>query len=325
MSTAVVSYALNDRPGVSAATRERVLRVAEEFGWRPSVAARSVRGGPRTVGLAVTDAPGGIARDAAFLEFISATTAALATRGLALTVHVSDGSDSDANACREWWAERRFDAVVVPDVRVDDARVAGLQAVGAPTVVLAPWPAADGVASVHLGEADVATAVGSAVLDLGHRRVAMVTGPMHLVNTVDRVAQLRREVILAGGQLAHRETDATVDGAAAATHSLLNEPEPPTVIVFDSDTGALAGLDVARRCGLNVPWDLSVVAIGDSGLCRLATPPITVVPVPMAELGAAAGRAVLAVLDGVGGHAEVVPVTRGVRRGSTSPVVATTP
>lgn len=323
VSTAVVSYALNDRPGVSAATRERVLRVAEEFGWRPSIAARSVRGGPQTVGLTVSGAPGTIAHDPAFLDFVSAVTDVLGERGLTLAMHVAECAEETARTFRTWWAERRFDAMIVPDVRVDDPRVIGLCRVGAPTVALAPWPVTEGLASVWLDEDDVAARAAAAVLELGHRRVAAVTGPMTMLRTRLRVDALRRTVTEHGGQLDHRAADASVDGAAAATHALLTGPEPPSAIVYDSDTGALAGLDVARRCGLQVPWDLSVVAVGDSALCRLSTPAITVLPMPMAALGTAVGRATQAVLDGVGGYRGVVPVSGLVRRGSTGPCVLT--
>lgn len=323
VSTAVVSYALNDRPGVSAATRERVLRVAEEFGWRPSVAARSVRGGPQTVTLAVSGAAGSIAHDPDFLEFVSAVTDVLHERGLTLAMHVAERAEDTGRTFRTWWAERRFDAVIVPDVRVDDPRVVELCRIGAPTVVMAPWPAVAGLASVYLDEDAVAARVGAAVLELGHRRVAAVTGPTDLVRTRLRVDALRRTVADLGGRLEHRAVDASVDGAAAATHALLTAPEPPSAIVYDSDTGALAGLDVARRCGLQVPWDVSVVAVGDSALCRLSTPAITVLPVPMAALGSAVGHAAHAALDGLTGHRAVVPVAGLVRRGSTSPCVLT--
>ena len=83
VSIAVVSYALNGRPGVSAATRERVLRVADEFGWRPSAAARSMRTGPRAIGLVFDrGAAGPVAQATGVLEFIISLQEVLATRNL---------------------------------------------------------------------------------------------------------------------------------------------------------------------------------------------------------------------------------------------------
>lgn len=324
VSTAVVSYALNDRPGVSAATRERVLRVAEEFGWRPNAAARSVRSGPRTVGLVVADRPGTVARDPAFLDFVASARRALAERDLTLTVQVVDPADDVARTYRAWWEERRFDVVLVPDPVADDARVAALVRVHAPVVVIGPSPAGDGLASVAFDEEGVAAGIMTTVAGLGHRSVACVTGPLELRGNAVRTEALSRAAAQLGVTVHHRETDASPEGAAAATYALLTGPEPPSVVVYDGPAAAVVGLDVARRCRLRVPWDVSIVSIGDSSLCRLASPPITVVPLPVPELGAAAGRAVLALLDGDEGHRSLVPVGGLVLRGSTCPF-ATSP
>ena len=51
--------------------------------------------------------------------------------------------------------------------------------------------------------------------------------------------------------------------AAAATWNLLNAAQPPSAIVYDTDSMAVAGLDVARRVGLRIPWDLSILACND--------------------------------------------------------------
>lgn len=320
VSTAVVSYALNDRPGVSAATRERVLRVAEEFGWRPDVAARSVRGGPRTVGLVIVDRPGTLARDPGFLDLVGNARCVLAERGLTLAVQLVDAGDDVAQTYRQWWAERRFDVVVVPDLAVDSPRVAALARVRAPAVVLGPYPGPDAPSAVWFDEDQVADAALSGVVGFGHTAVATVTGPlaMHAVRArAEALARMGQEL---GIRIVQQETDATPEAAAAATCALLAD-HPPSALVYDGAAAALAGVEVARRRGLRVPWDLSVVAIGDSALCRLASPPITVVPLSLSALGAAAGRAVLAVLDGGPARRDVVPVGGLVLRGSTCPHV----
>lgn len=322
VSTAVVSYALNGRPGVSAATRERVLRIAEEFGWRPDVAARSVRGGPRTVGLIVADRPGTVARDPGFLDLVEGARAVLAERHLSLVVQLVDAAEDVARTYRQWWAERRFDVVIVPDVLADKPRAAALARVRASAVLLGPCSGPDVPTAVWFDEDQVASAALSGLAGLGHRDVAAVTGPLSLHATCARAEALARVGAELGLRLVQRETDATPEAAAAATHALLTGPTPPSAVVYDGAAPALAGLEVARRCGLRVPWDVSVVAIGDSALCRLASPPVTVVPLGLGQLGAAAGRAVLAHLDGAPAHRESVPVGGLVLRGSTCPHVS---
>lgn len=321
VSIALVSYALNGRPGVAPATRERVLRVADEYGWRPSTSARSVRSGLRAIGLAVGREASGVARSASFLDLVTEAGDVLATRDLTLTLQVRAGGDAkaEAEAYRRWWAERRFDVVVVPDVLVDDPRVAMLHRIGAPAVVLAPADAASGLGSAAFDEGDAYARIGAYLGELRHRRVAVVTGPGTLHRTHVRLEALTAALAPFGGVAEHCPTDATGEEAATATASLLTSSAPPTAIVYDTDLMAVAGLDVARRFGCLVPWDVSVVSGSDSALCRLATPAITSLTSSMADLGAAVGRAVLGVLDG---HvpAEVVPADGIAVRGSTGPV-----
>ncbi|NNH06907.1 LacI family transcriptional regulator [Cellulomonas fimi] len=320
VSIAVVSYALNGRPGVSAATRERVLRVADEFGWRPSAAARSMRTGPRAVGLVVDRTVAGPAAHATgVLEFVTALQEVLATRNLALVLQIVDGPDAAVTVYGEWWAERRFDVMVVTEVLVEDPRIDALRRLRAPAVVVGGVPEEHDLASVRLDEADAFSRVARYLLELGHRNVAVVTAPAELARTRARVGALGRVLEPAGGRLQHEATSGTAEEAAVATRRLLTSGRPPTAVVFDSDQMAIAALDVARRTGLAVPWDLSVVAGSDSALCRLATPSVTTLPSAQRDLGLAAGEAVLAVLDGDARVRRELQVGGLAVRGSTGP------
>ncbi|MEU4392244.1 LacI family DNA-binding transcriptional regulator [Kribbella sp. NPDC023855] len=319
VSIAVVSYALNGRPGVSAATRERVLRIADEFGWRPNAAARSLRTGPRAAGLVLTREAGAAAHATSFLDFVSAVQDVVAERDIALLVKIVDSTEAAVATYRKWWAERRFDVMIVTDALTQDPRVDALRRMRAPAVVLAPSEFCQGLASVWLDEDAAYSSVGTYLVELGHRDVAAVTAPGGLHRTRLRLDVLTRVLDAVGGTLIHESTDATAEEAAATTKRLLTGPTPPSVIVLDSDQMAVAALDVARRLGLQVPWDLSIVAGSDSALCRLATPSITALPLPSGRLGTAVGRAVLAVLDGEPEYRWVEPIGGVAVRGSTAP------
>ncbi len=323
VSIAVVSYALNGRPGVSAATRERVLRVADEFGWRPSAAARSIRTGPRAVGIAVSGEASGIARAASFLDFMAATADVVAERRLTVSLAMTRSVAEAAETYREWWAARQFDVLVVPDPLVEDPRVEALRRVHASAVVLGPAVGPD-LASVSFDEEEAAHRLADYLLELEHRDIAVVTGPSEVQRTLVRNQALATRLTPAGVRLTFHPTNATAEEAAAATRTLLTGDPRPTAIVYDTDAMAVAGLDVARRSGVQVPWDVSIVATADSALCRLATPAITTLPMPLADLGTAVGRAVLAVLDGDTEATTVVPVGGLAVRGSTGPA-ATSP
>jgi len=322
VSTAVVSYALNGRPGVSAATRERVLRVADEFGWRPSAAARSMRTGSRAVGLVLDrSAVGTPAEASGGLEFVVALQEVLVTRDLALVLQVVDGPEAASALYAEWWAERRFDVMVVTEALEDDPRVDALRKLRAPAVVVGGAPGVDdnAVAAATVGDGEAMVRVGRYLLELGHRQVALVTGPADRHQTHVRAAALGHVLRTSDGSLLHEVTDGSPEAAAGVTRRLLTGGQPPTALVVGTDQMAVAALDVARRSGVSVPWDLSLVSANDSALCRLATPSITALPSVSVALGTATGQVVLDVLDGAQGPRRDVPVGALAVRGSSGP------
>jgi DNA-binding LacI/PurR family transcriptional regulator len=317
VSVAVVSYTLNGRPGVSDGTRDRVLRVAEEYGWRPSAAARSLRSAPRTVGLVLPADGGTFGGEDRLLRFVTALQAEVCASGVGVLLHVADGDDAAVRACRDWWAERQVYAVVVPDVRRDDDRLARLAALGVPAVALDGSPRA-ATPAVWADETAAFAGLGSYLTSLGHRRLARVTAGGHLAAAADREAALVAAAAAAGG------TAVTVPvadraGAAAATRRLLQDPDRPTAIVYDDDAAATTALDVARRLGVDVPWEVSVVAAVDSSRCGLGTPSVTALSRDHAAYGTAAGRLLLRLLDGREATAEQVPTPALRLRGSTAP------
>jgi DNA-binding LacI/PurR family transcriptional regulator len=148
VSIAVVSYALNGKPGVSPATRDRVLRIANEYGWRPSAAARSLRTSPKTVGLALVEGDSASTHSTHFIEFLAGVQEALATKQLSLTVHLVDTAQHAADLLATWWAERRFDAFLLTDVQSDDPRIATITKFSIPAVAVAHPQATHGTPCV---------------------------------------------------------------------------------------------------------------------------------------------------------------------------------
>lgn len=335
VSTAVVSYTLNGRRGVSPTTRERVLRVADELGWRPATAARSLRSGPAAAALVVVhDQPFGT-RAAFPLDLVAGALQTLGPDTLTLAVHVAESPAHAAQLMDRWWTERRYAAFVVTGVRVDDARLATLRSLPVPAVVVGT-PAEPSPATwrhVVLDDGEAFAQVAAFLADLGHRRIAMVAGSEHLLAPARRAAALESALAPYGIELRTVAGDGP-ERAAAALRPLLEAAGRPTAIVTDDDATAGLVLDVARRLGLGVPWDLSVVAGTDSPACYLTTPSLTAVPYPVEELGRATGRALRTALGAAvprraaAGAVEedvppsgVVPVGRLVVRGSTAPPI----
>ncbi|MET9644963.1 LacI family DNA-binding transcriptional regulator [Streptomyces syringium] len=305
VSESAVSFALNDRPGVSAATRARVRRVAEELGWQPSTAARALSGeGSATVGLVLARPARTLGVESFFLQLVSGVQEALAVRRLGLLFQVVEDLDAECAVYRRWWAERRVDGLLVVDPRDDDPRPALLDGLGLPAVVIG---ALDGVGEGPYGAisnlwADDTGGMASIVghlCDLGHRRIVHIAGLPELAHTRRRIDSLRAEADRrALPDVVSVTTDYSDAQGAAATRRVLAAAYPPTAIVYDNDVMAVAGLAVAAERKVSVPRQLSIVAWDDSVLCRNTHPPLTALARDTAGFGKRAAEQLIALLDG---------------------------
>ncbi|MFC7547541.1 LacI family DNA-binding transcriptional regulator [Plantactinospora sp. GCM10030261] len=321
VSKGAVSYALNGLPGVSEATRRRILDVAAELGFSPNSAARALSGASaHAVGLALCRPARILGVEPFFMELISGVEGELSARGYALTLQVVADPDAEIAVYRRWWGERRVDGVFLCDLRVDDRRVPTLEELGLPAVVIGGPGHTGRLANIW---SDDAAAVDEAVrylVALGHRRIARVGGLPGLLHTEIRSTAFEAVCRRAGIDRAVTvSSDYTGEDGARATRRLLSSTDRPTAIVYDNDVMAIAGLAVAQEMGLSVPTDLSLVAWDDSPLCRLTHPPLTALGRDIPANGANAARQLLAVIAGeqVGAYqdepAHLTP------RGSTAP------
>jgi DNA-binding LacI/PurR family transcriptional regulator len=320
VSKGAVSYALNGRPGVSEATRERILAIADQIGWNPNSAARALSGASAgAVGLALCRPARILGVEPFFMELISGIEAELSARSYALTLQVVADHDAEIAVYRRWWGERRVDGVLVVDLHVDDRRVDVLRELQLPAVVIAGPGDFGGIPSVW---ADAAAAIVEAVeylVALGHRHIVRVGGLPDLLHTAIRTRAFAEVCDRLGVQHVTVPSDYTGEEGSRATRRLLSSTPRPTAIIYDNDIMAVAGLAVAQEMRLSVPADLSIVAWDDSLLCSLVHPPLTALSRDIPAYGSRAARQLLTLI--VDGAAPSVQDETGhlVPRGSTAP------
>jgi DNA-binding LacI/PurR family transcriptional regulator len=298
VSKGAVSFALNDRPGVAESTRARILAIAEELGWYPNRAARSLSAARADAcGLVLARPARLLGFEPFFMQLVAGVESELSSRSVALTIQLAVDVAEEVEIYRRWWAERRVDGVLLLDLRTKDPRVDAIARLGLPAVVAGGPVTSGGLPSVWHAEAAVVRDVVRHLAELGHRRIARVAGTSGFVHTTARTRAFRRvmrSLSLAAEVVA---TDFTPASGADATRRLLVGPDRPTAIVYDSDVLAAAGLAAAQELGLSVPDDLSIVAWDDSFLCQVVRPGLTAVARDVTAYGAAAGRRLLAAID----------------------------
>ncbi|WP_187289424.1 LacI family DNA-binding transcriptional regulator [Xylanimonas cellulosilytica] len=332
VSIAVVSYALNGRPGVSDRTRRHVLRTAADLGWRPSAAARSLRSVPRSVSVQAVGVAAAARTTAVALGLRAALDDAEATPATDVVVDVAPDHDVGARDLEHAWTERRHGAFVVTGLHRDDPRTRLVADHGVPLVPLVPQQrggmlgtAPGSVPGLVWFSGDAEERAARYLRELGHRRVALLVQDGH-----DDPSRLLLDALAGAGDGAHVVTEEIVyrteEDAAARAARLLATANRPTAVVADGDVALLAVLEAARQRGLEVPWDLSVLALEDSPACRLVHPPATAVARSWAELGAAAAVLVRPLLGGQPPRDDdddaPAAAARLVIRGSTAPVPA---
>ncbi|MFG2590013.1 LacI family DNA-binding transcriptional regulator [Streptomyces sp. NPDC048438] len=325
VSESAVSFALNGRPGVSEITRDRIRRVAEQLGWRPSTAARALSGeGSATVGLVVARPAANLGVDSFFLQLISGIQEVLAERQLGLLFQVVEDVAAECAVYRRWWAEHRVDGVLMVDPRTDDPRADLLDELGLRAVVIGTLPGGDtgphpGLSQIRADDAGAMAAVVGRLHELGHRRIVHIAGLSSLAHTDRRIESLRIEADRRGLADAHSvTTDYSDIEGAAVTRKVLEQPVPPTALIYDNDVMAAAGAAVATGLGLAVPDDVSVVSWEDSALCRLTAPWLTALSRDPVAFGRLAAGELTVLLDGGPARTVQVPLPRLIERGSTA-------
>ncbi len=311
VSPMTVSNAFSRPDQLSAALREKILATAAELGYAgPDPAARTLaRGATGTVGVLFHGSPRVALSDEFSALFLAVIAEELGRGGLALTLLPNAGST---------------DVVPVRDVAMDGAIVYSCSPVEHNVewlrrrrlpLVFVDQAGEEGFSTVNVEDRGGARAAAAHVLELGHRRVAVLTAgpegttaPGEWFVVRERMRGWRDALDPVGVVPVVRHVDdADPDEGFAAARALLAGPDRPTAVLCFSDALAVDVLHAAAEAGLRVPDDLSVVGFDDSPLARRLRPGLTTVRQDVVEKGTRAA-------------AELVAAVRGRRAGDQPPV-----
>lgn len=320
VSKGAVSYALNGQPGVSAATRERILAIADQMGFQPNLAARALSGASAgAIGLVLCRPARVLGVEPFFMELISGIEAELSAQSYGMTLQVVADHATEIAVYGRWWAERRVDGVLLVDVHLEDLRLDAVRRLQLPAVAIAGPGDFGSIPSVWSDDAAAITEAVEYLFALGHRAIARVGGLPNLLHTEIRTSAFSHACEQLG--VRHAVTvpsDFTGEEGGRATRRLLGAPKRSTAIVYDNDIMAVAGLAVAQQMGVAVPQDLSIIAWDDSLLSSVVHPPLTALSRDVAAYGANAARRLLMVIADGSAASFQDATAHLVPRGSTS-------
>ena len=303
VTSAAVSLAVNGRPGVSDATRERILQIARELQWEPSHAARALAGAPvKTVGMVLARPAEVLGAEAFFGAFVAGLQEVLSAADYSLQMKIEDSTEAEIDTYRRWFGQRRVDGVVLVDLQVEDPRIPALEKLGQPALVVGGPGHHGSLPAVYVDDAEATRLIVEHLAAQGHTRIARVAGTAEFLHTIQRNRTFTRLCEELGLECIQQDAGYGAAGAARVTAEVLRLPSPPTAIVFDSDEMALAGAYVLRERTVRIPEGVAVVSYEDSPLTRGHHPPITAVRRSAVEYGRAAARRMLEVIDAAAGR-----------------------
>ena len=297
ISPSTVSRALNER-GLKRPTArlraEQIKKVAAEMGYEANSVARSLKTNRRQiVGLILPDIMNDYYATAATL--VQETLAAEGYRVILCVTN--DNPEVEAAHLRVLHEERVAGIVSVPCPQSKQVKAHRISASSPPVVELVRQSTAQAADAILIDDIDAGFQGAQHLIDLGHQRIAVVTGPSSVSTSRLRLAGYRQALEKAG--IPFDETLIRVgpyrrEAAYAATLDFLKQHPRPTALIATSNELVVGVLQGLAQVDVRVPNDLSLVGFGNPDWFALLRPALTTVALPIREMAMVAARQLLA-------------------------------
>ena len=298
VSTATVSRALMNPDKVSQATRNRVEQAALEVGYFPQAMGRNVkRNESRTILVIVPDIC-----DPFFSEIIRGIEVTAAEQGYLVLIGDCAHQNQQEKTFIDLIITKQIDGMLLLGSRLPfDASIEEQR--NLPPMVMANEFAPElELPTVHIDNLTAAFNAVNYLQELGHKRIGCIAGPEEMPLCHYRlqgyVQALRRTGAIVDPHYIARG-DFTFEAGGQALEKLLALPQPPTAVFCHSDVMALGALSHAKRRGLRVPKDLSIIGFDNISLSEFCDPPLSTVSQPRYQIGR---EAMLLLLDQLQGQ-----------------------
>jgi LacI family transcriptional regulator len=307
VSFATVSRVVNGKGYVSAQTRERVMQAMTRIGYTVNRQARVLAGGrTQVIGLLVRDL------DTSYIgEILKGIDEVLAAAAYDLMLYTTHHRRTRESVFVNSLANGMTDGLLMILPMSPEAYVDSIRRRGIPFVLIDHEGYDAHTPSVSAANREGARAAIRHLVELGHRRIAVITGNLDMDSGRQRLAGCQEELSAAHVCLPDdflKIGDFHRPLGYQLAHELLRLPDPPTAIVAGNDVAAFGVLDAIRAAGLSAPSDVSVVGFDDIPDAQWTHPPLTTVRQPMRDMGKVATRMLLDAindLENTGGKVEL--------------------
>ncbi len=299
VSTATVSKALNDAPGVGAETRKRILKLVEDLDYHPNASAQSLAARKTdNIGIVIPHTGSYSMASAYWPVLLTSITEKAAARNINVVLSTARSEEDVDSAYKSILRGKRVDGLIVGAEQFGLKQLAELLVKDFPFVMVGKGALA-GHYYVDVDNAGGAAEMTRHLVGLGHREIAMLAGPERLPSADERVAGYRAAVAAAG--LEPRVCHCAYQSETTAQQTvdeLLRSASRPTALFVAAGDLVSPALRAISGLGLVIPSDLALAAFDDHPLYEVLTPAITAVSQPVRDLGQAAVELLFTLMDG---------------------------
>lgn len=299
LSIGTISRALNDRPDVSAKTRARVLKKAEEIGYAPNISGSSLRlGTTNTIGFMIeTRSFASVHGESFFMTVFDGVQTLLSEHNVDLVVLLCGSQQRPLNYLKRIVNRRFIDGIILSGIQSNDARIDYLQEKNMPFAALGRSGDAVGYPWIDLDVETMAYDAVTKLVDLGHKQIALIKEPGEL-NVDTLVERVFRQTIKAKGLevdesliFIEEETD---EGGYRAVERMFEAKRPPTACFVLSEIITIGMYRKLSELGLTPGKDLAIIGQRDNPILGMLSPALSSFSVDLHSIGERLGTALLA-------------------------------
>ena len=319
VSPATVSRCINRPEMVREDRRLRIRAAIAELGYVPHGAARALASKrSMTIGALFPRL-----NSLLFGSFIAPLQRRLHAEGYTLVVSSSDYDSATEQQQVSSLVSNGIDGLVLIGTSHDPEVFRLLERKAIPFVLTWSWDRNHPQPQIGFDNASAAAAVASYLLDIGHRRIGMISGPAEGNDRVAaRIHGVRAALAARGCELKDRnlvESPFDIREGGKAFGRLMRQPDPPSAVLCGSDIFAVGALFEARRLGLSVPEEVSVTGFDDTDLASCVVPALTTLRTPRTEMAERTARYLLGRLAGRATGSQQLETELIVRESSAPP------
>ncbi|MBS3788398.1 LacI family DNA-binding transcriptional regulator, partial [Candidatus Bipolaricaulota bacterium] len=286
VSRATVSRVINNSQNVSKSTEEKVQRAIEQSGYKPHAVARSLaKKKTGIIGLVIPEAVSRLFSDPFFAPFIRAVTEECNELGYELMLSLLTTPDEEEKLYPDVISNSFLDGLLIASNPVEDPLIEALIDDGTPFVSVGRHPN-EQANYVDVNNYSGAKRATEYLLNLGHERIATITGPLNQAPAVDRLNGYKdalKEANLEVEDDLIYEGDFTEESGSRGIHKLL--ANFPTAVFAANDLIAIGVLKELKEMNKKVPEDVAIVGFDDIQASSAVEPPLTTISQPIDDLG----------------------------------------